>query len=181
MDDRRVEDAPQVEAATQPASSVGSSSAEAASLPLSEARNAQGLAADVRGFAEKPVADKSHLRKMWKWLTGTPSRKALSVLAAVLLAAISGIVGTVAGGVLGDDSNGTVDATQVVVYTPWAPDGQPSTGIGIAANLSGFCFSGSGVTARPDALRVNLSMIHASQTRVIPMQLASLLPLLRSE
>jgi hypothetical protein len=153
MDDRSSGNLPRSEAATQLAASVPASSAERTSSPPSETRSAGGLAAGDRGTAEKPIADKSRLRKMWKWLTGTPSRKALSALSAVLLAAISGVVGTVAGGVLGEGSNGTVDATQVIVYTPWTPDGHLSAGIHVSASVTGSCTSSSTVAVRPDAYR----------------------------
>jgi hypothetical protein len=38
------------------------------------------------------------LSRLWKWLTGSPSRKAVSAAGAILLAAISGIVGSAASG-----------------------------------------------------------------------------------
>jgi hypothetical protein len=38
-------------------------------------------------------------RRLWKWLTGSPSRKALSALGAVVLAAVTGVAGAVAGGI----------------------------------------------------------------------------------
>jgi hypothetical protein len=153
VENRGSENASPADAAMRLTASVVHSSAERVSSPPSEARRPEGLAADDRSPKEKSAADKSRLRKIWKWLTGTPSRKAISVLSAVLLAAISGIVGTVAGGVLGGGSSEIVDATQVIVYTPWAPDGHLSAGIHVSANVTGTCPFVSQVAARPDAYR----------------------------
>jgi hypothetical protein len=153
MDDQRPGNAPPAEVATQVTASVADLSVEQTSSPPSETQRSGDLAADDRRSADKPVAGKSRLRKVWKWLTGTPSRKAVSALSALLLAAISGIVGTVAGGLLGDGSNGSLDATQVIVYTPWTPDGHLSVGIHVSANVTGSCSFGSSVAARPDAYR----------------------------
>jgi hypothetical protein len=153
MDSRRPGNSLPAEAATHPPAPATGSSAGEVSSPPHEPRSAGDLAPGDCGAEKKPVADKSRLRKMWKWLTGTPSRKALSALSAVLLAAISGIVGTIAAGVLGDGSNGSVDSTQVIVYTPWAPDGHLSSGIHVSADLTGTCPFGSTVAARPDAYR----------------------------
>jgi hypothetical protein len=153
MDDQRSGNAPPTEIATQVAASVADSSVERTSSPSPETQHSGDLAADDRRSADKPVAGKSRLRKVWRWFTGTPSRKALSAFSALLLAAISGIVGTVAGGILGNGSNGTVDATQVIVYTPWTPDGHLSAGIHVSANVTGSCPGGSSVASRPDAYR----------------------------
>ena len=112
MDDRRSGNAPPTDIATQVAASVADSSVERTSSPSSETQRSGDLAADDRRSADKPVAGKSRLRKVWKWFTGTPSRKALSAFSALLLAAISGIVGTVAGAFLETAPTGPLNATQ---------------------------------------------------------------------
>lgn len=89
--------------------SPGSQGVERGGLAPSSAEN--GLAGDEPVSGSPPPVE--GLRKrLWKWLTGTPMRKAFSAFGAVLLAVVSGAAGAVASGLFAGSHQATPKATQ---------------------------------------------------------------------
>jgi hypothetical protein len=91
------------------------------------------------------------LRRLWKALTGSPSRRVLSALGAVFTAVIAAIVSSlVAGWFTGSHSTST--APQLIYFEPWTSNGI-SGEIHIASTANGTCGEQSDVSSRPDAFR----------------------------
>jgi hypothetical protein len=89
--------------------SQGSQGAERGGPARSSAEN--GLAGDEPVSSSSPPAEGLR-RRLWKWLTGTPMRKAFSAFGAVLLAVVSGAAGAVASGLFSGSQQATPKATQ---------------------------------------------------------------------
>lgn len=109
-------------------------------------------AADPGGSLSEPVpADQvSRWRRLWKWLTGSPLRRLLSALGAILVAAISALITTAVSGLF----SGHISVTQTFVFTPWTATGHLSSAVQISVRLSGYCVpGGSNNSPRPDAHR----------------------------
>lgn len=112
----------------------------------------EGLAHQGRltGDQQSREAAKNHrLRRVWKWFTGSPSRKVLSALGAIILAAVSGVVGAAAPGWFASSSS----ATQAVVFDPWISPTRISNDIQVAVRVTGSCWEQSEASNRADAYR----------------------------
>lgn len=100
---------------------------------------------------ELPAKRRAH--RFWKWLTGTPRRKAFSGLGAILLAAVSGVAGTAASGMFTGSGPVKPIVTQSLVFAPWISLTRVAPDIHVAARVTGSCWTSSIASGRPDAYR----------------------------
>jgi hypothetical protein len=85
-----------------------------------------------------------------KFCTSSPSRKAASAASAIMIAALSGIAGTIAPGFLHSRSS---TATQRILYAPWIDGDELSPNLHVARTIKGNCWIQSDETPRRDAYR----------------------------
>jgi hypothetical protein len=102
-------------------------------------------------LAPKPTK-KNKVNRLKKFFASSPSRKAASIAGAIVLAALSGIVGAGAPGLFSHTPRSET-ATQHIFFVPWSETGGLSEGIHIASSVKGYCWTNSQVSLRYDAYR----------------------------
>lgn len=90
--------------------------------------------------------------RLKKFCTSSPSRKVASAVSAIMIAALSGIAGTLAPSFI-HSQMGRADVTQRVLYAPWIDGDTLSPSLHIARTIKGFCWTQSDSTPRDDAYR----------------------------
>ena len=92
-------------------------------------------------------------RSMWKRLTGSPLRKLLAALGAIVTAVVVTVITSIVTGLLAGGKSTKMVLTQPVFFQPWIGSGHISSDNHIASTVKGSCWEGSIVSTRSDAFR----------------------------